>query len=233
MWKLVGTDSGYNQWINYIQWPVILSLVVWNSFRGNLEGTIALVMFFLAMVFGGAVGSEWAKTKRVRLLAGLPVPVRSLGLYRHFGTVVGWFVWMALLFLSSLISKRGHLDLNYLWWMLSKIGGIFAFVGGIGLPTNLFFYVKDRTFEKRLIQWFVSPILTIMIVIPASFLYLFVSEGGQDVHGHGVFWARLSDMVLTFPGAFGVLFVGFILLALDAYIFERRRSYLEDSVWPS
>lgn len=233
MWKLVGTDSGYNQWINYVQWPVILSLVVWNSIRGNLEGTITLVMFFLAMLFGVLVGAEGGgKAKRVRLLAGLPVPMRSLGLYRHFGTVVGWFIWMALLLLSSLISRRGHLDLSYLCWMLTKIGGIFIFAGSISLPSNLFFFIKDRKLEKRLIQGFVWPLLVIVSFF-GLFIYLFVSEGGQDVHGQRVFWARLTEIAHTLPGAFSILLSGFIFLALDVYIFARRRSYIEDSVWPS
>jgi hypothetical protein len=232
MWKLLSADSGYSQWIYYIQWPVILLLVVWNSIRGNLEGPITLVMFFLGILFGAVIGSEWVKTKRVRLLAGLPLPVRSFGLRRHFGTVRGWAIWMSLLFLSSLISKRGHLDLNYLWWMLTKSGSIFIFVGGICLPTNLFFYVRDRKFEKRLIQGFVQPLL-LLVGFTGLFLYLFVAEGGLDVHGQRVFWAPLTEIVHTFPGALSVLLTGFILLALDSYVFERRRSYLDDSVWPS
>ena len=231
MWKLIGTDSGYNQWINYVQWPVILSLVVWNSIRGNLEGTIALIMLFLAMIFGAAVGIEGIRTKRVRLLAGLPLPVRSFGLYRHFGTVVGWFIWMALLFLSSLVSRRGHLDLSYLWWMLIKIGSIFIFAGSIGLPTNLFYFVGDRKFDKRLIYRAVYPFLVLISGV-GLFLYLFVSESRLDVHGDRVFWARLSEIILTFPGALLVLFAGFIFLALDIYIFERRRSFIEDSNYP-
>jgi hypothetical protein len=232
MWKLVGTDSGYNQWVNYVQWPVILLLVIANSIKGNLEREITVAMFILAMFFAAAIGGECLKTKRIRLLAGLPVPVRSLGLYRHFGTVVGWFIWMALLFLSSMISKRGHVDLNYLCWMLAKIGSIFIFVGAMGLPTNLFFYIKDRKLEKRLIYGFVYPLL---VIVGGSglFIYLCVPDDVLDAHGHRIFWAGLSEIVRTFPGAFGVLLAGFILLALDVYCFERRRSYLEDSVKPS
>jgi hypothetical protein len=234
MWKLLSTDSGYYQFLNYIQLPVILTLVVVNSIWGNLEGAITVAMFILAMIFGAAIGfgERVAKSRRIRLLAGLPVPVRSLGLYGHFGTVVGWCAWMALLSLSSLISKRGHLDLNYLYWIVAKIGGIFIFAGGISLPKNLFFCVRDRKFEKHLIQNVVSPVLMILSFF-GWFLYLFVDEGGLDVHGPRVFWARLTEIVHTFPGAFSVLLAGCMLLALDVYFFERRRSYLDDSIWPS
>ncbi len=208
-------------------------LVVANSIWGNLERTVALVMFFLAMLIGAATGRERGiKTNRVRLLAGLPLPVRSIGLYRHFGTVVGIFIWMALLFLSSLISKRGHLDLSYLCWILVKIGSIYIFAGSISMPANLFYYVRDRIFEKRLIQAFVYPLLVI-VSFAGVFMYLFVPDDVLDAHGNRVFWAGLSEIARTFPGAFGILLAGFVLLALDVYFFERRRSYIEDSIYPS
>jgi hypothetical protein len=232
MWKLFSTDSAYNQWMNYVQWPVILLLVVANAIKGNLEREIAVTMFALTMVFAVAIGGEWVKTKRVRLLATLPVPVKSLARYRHLGTVIGWPIWMALLLASSLIGKRGHVDLSYLCWMLAKIGSIFIFVGGMSMATNVYFCVKDRKLQKHLIQAIVSPLLVI-VGGAGIFGYFFIPDDVFDAHGHRLFWAGLSEIVRTLPGAFGVILVGLFLLALDAYFFERRRSYLEDLSRPS
>jgi hypothetical protein len=233
MWKLFSLDSDYNRFLNIIQWPVILILVAANSIRGGLERTAAIIMFWLFMFITLVVGTEYVKTKRIRLLAGLPLPVRTLSLYRCFGIVIGWSTWMALLLFSSLISRGGHLGLDYLWWICTKTGSIFIFAGGINLATSMCFFVRDRKLGKCLMYWIVCPFLWLVSCIAGPFLYLFISETAYGQHGQRIFWTPLSEIVRTVPGAFGVLLAGFIFLALDAYVFERRRSFVEESIYPS
>jgi len=230
MWKLFKADGEYNRFINIIQWPVILMLFAANSIRGNLETFAANVMFWLLMVIAMVAGIEYVKTKRIRLLAGLPLPVRRLALYRYLGIVLGWSIWMAFLILSSLISKRGHLDLHYAYWVLLKTGSIFIFVGGVNLATDLYYFVPDRKMDKFLIRYIVGSILWTIIGIAGPFFYLFVSEFTHGYQGQRVFWAGLTEMLYSFPGALGILLAGLIFMALDVYIFERRRSYLESTI---
>jgi hypothetical protein len=232
MLKLINAYSRYNRLVNYIQWPVILVLVIANAINGGLENRIAAVMFYMAIFLGIIEATEEIKSRRIRLLAGLPVPVRTLGLYRHFGLFVGWTSWMTLLFLSSVISRGGQDIPAYLWQALGRIGGMFVFVGFMSLATDLVFCFRETRRNKILGQWVVAPILIISGIFFGPILYFSVlstprPEGGNNLLVH------LFSFVTSTPGALGYFVVGLAALALDAYCFERRRSYLEDSVYPT
>jgi hypothetical protein len=229
MWKLINADSEYNRIFNFIQWPIYFIAVLANSILGGLEESLAVLALVLGLVIGAATGTESLKTKRIRLLSGLPLPVRKLGIFRHYGLVVGWLTIMTLIFLSSLISRRGHLGPDYVWWVLTKIGSIFIFAGCMNLATDLFYCVKDKKLERALMRWIASPFLVMASMI-GGLLYLFTVYGPGIYRGW--FLVNLSEMFLSFPGAFGVLLVGLALLMLDVYVYERRRSYTEESSWP-
>ncbi len=230
MWKLVNAESEYNRVFNIIAWPIILISFLANSILGGLEANLAILMLVLGFVFGAAAGAESSKTRRIRLLSGLPLPVRKLGIFRCYGVVVGWCLLMALLFLSSLISQRGHLGLDYLWWVLTKTGSIFIFASCMNLVTDLFYCVKDRRLEKALMRWIAGPFWAIAGLIAGPLLYLFTTPGPGTYRGRLL--VSVSETFLSFPGAVGVLLVGLALLILDVYVFERRRSYTEESSWP-
>lgn len=230
MWKLINADSEYNRILNIIQWPILFIATLANSILGGLEEILAIIMLVLGGMIGAAAGAESSKTKRIRLLSGLPLSVRKLGIFRHYGLVVGGFFCMALLFLSSLISQRGHLGLDYLWWVLTKFGSMFIFAGCMNLATGLFYCAKDKRPEKALMRWIASPFLAIAGLIAGPILYLFTTPGPATYRGRIL--VSISEMFLSFPGAFGVLLVGLALLMLDVYVYERRRSYTEESSWP-
>src|SRR5512140_2142322 len=111
MWKLFNADSEYNRVINYLSWLVILILVVINASVQGFEGPLSIIMFFSVMLLGIVAGSEMTKSKRIRLLAGLPVAVKTIGLYRQCGVAIGWSSCVVLLFLSSLINRHGHFEM--------------------------------------------------------------------------------------------------------------------------
>ncbi len=232
MWKLLSADSEYNRVINYISWSVILCLTVTNAIVAGFEGPLAITMFFSVMLLGIVAGSEMVKSKRIRLLAGLPVPVKTLGLYRQCGVAVGWSSCVVLLFLSSLINRRGHLEMHYVWRSLTMIGTMFLFVGLINLASDLFFSVQDRKLQKKMISWIVGPILWLAAFFwgPGLYLIAISSEPGQ--HPNNWFSRNIYDPFLFSPAAIGYLLFGVAALALDAYIFTRRRSYLEESMYP-
>jgi hypothetical protein len=231
MWKLINADSEYNRIINIFQFSAVFIFFLANSILGGLEEILAIFLLMLGIVISSKVASESARTKRIRLLSGLPLPIRKLGVFRYYGLVSGWFIWMTFLFISSLISQRGHLGFAYLWWALTKIGSMFIFAGCLNLATNLYFCTKDKSLEKALTILIGAPVLFIAAIVGGPGLYLFTINGPDKQHGQ--FSVALSKMLLSFPGTLSLLLVGLALLALDVYVYERRRSYLEESIWPS
>jgi hypothetical protein len=232
MWKLVNADSEYNRVINYISWLVILCLSVTNAIVAGFEGPLSIIMFFTVLILGITVGSETAKSKRIQLLAGLPVPIKTIGLYRQCGIAIGWSSFVVLLFLSSLINRRGHLEMYYVWRSLTMIGTMFIFVGLINLATDLFFSFQDNKPQKKTMAWIVGPILWLAAFFGGPGLYLIAISSEPGKHPNNWFSRNIYDPFLFSPAAIGYLLFGFAALALDAYVFARRRSYLEESMYP-
>jgi hypothetical protein len=230
MRKLFSADSEYNRAINYISWSVILCITVINSIVQGFEGTLAIIMFFSVLLLGITVGSEMTKSKRIRLLAGLPVPIRTIGLYRQYGVAIGWSGFVALLFLSSLINRRGHIPMYYVWRSLTMIGTLFIFVGLINLAADLYFSVQDK--RKKIIAWIVSPILWLAAFFGGPGWYLIAISSVPGNHPNNWFSRNVYDPFLFSPAAIGYLLFGCAALAFDAYVFTRRRSYLEESMYP-
>ncbi|MBN2320261.1 MAG: hypothetical protein JXR49_14345 [Acidobacteria bacterium] len=225
MWKLIKADSEYFAISHYIMWSIILILVISNSILGGMEETIAIIMFFTALFFGGGMASESAKTKRIRMLSTLPLSARKLGLFYQWATVIEWILCMTLLFISSLISQRGNLGLEYVWWILTRIGCMFIFAGFMDLANNLFFCVKEKKPDKIVFAWFIYPFLWMAAIIGGLLLYLFTISPGDKPDWPFI---NINEFVSTFHGSFGILLLGLIILALNVYVYERRRSYLEE-----
>jgi hypothetical protein len=232
MWKLFNADSEYNRVINCISMSVILCLAVINAIVAGFEGPLSIIMFFSVMLLGITAGTEMTKSKRIRLLAGLPVPIKTIGLYRQSGVAVGWSSCVVLLFLSSLINRHGHLGMYYVWRSLTMIGTMFIFVGLINLATDLFFSVQDKKPQKKMISCIVGPILWLAAFFWGPGLYLIAISSEPGKHPNNWLSRNIYDPFLFSPAAIGYLLFGCAALALDAYVFTRRRSYLEESMYP-
>jgi len=109
---------------------------------------------------------------------------------------------------------------------------MFMFVGFLSLANDLFFCVKENKSQKAAMTSIAYPLLLIASFMTGPFVYFFVSEVSHGLHGQRVFWAPVYEVLQTLPGALGVLLAGLILLALDVYVYQRRRSYLEESAYP-
>ena len=231
MWKIINADSEYNRIINYIGLFVILCVVVINAIVAGIEEPLSIIMLFSVLVLGITAGSETAKSKRIRLLAGLPVPIKTIGLYRQYGVAKGWSIWVVLLFLSSLINRHGHLEMYDVWRSLTLIGTMFIFVGLINLATDLFFSVQDKKLQKKVMASIVSPIMFLAVSLCGPGLYLIAIFSKLGKYPNIWFLRKICDLFLLSPAAIGYLLFGIAALALDAYIFTRRRSYLEDYMY--
>jgi len=232
MWKLIDADSEYNRVTNLAFLAVLLCVVVINALVAGFEGTLAIILFFSVLILGIAVGSEMAKSKRTRLLAGLPVPIKTIALFRQYGLVKGWSLSIALLFLSSLINRRGHIDMYYVWRSLTMIGTMFLFVGLINLATGLHFSIQDRKPLKKIMAWIVGPIFWLAAFFAGPGFYLIAISSEPGKHPDNWISRNIYDPFLFSPAAIAYLLFGCAALALDSYVFTRRKSYLEESMYP-
>jgi|WetSurMetagenome_2_1015567.scaffolds.fasta_scaffold112405_2 hypothetical protein len=231
MWKLINADSEYYRLINIFQFSAVFIFFLSNSIWGSMEEIFALFLLVLGIVIGSKVNTDSMKTKRIRLLSGLPLPIGKLSLFRYYGLVVGWLILMGSLFLSSLISRRGDHGLYYLWWVLIKIGSMFIFAGCMNLTSNLYLCTKDKSLPRALTLLIGAPVFFIAGIIGGPGLYLFTINGPDKQNGQ--FAAALSKMLLSSPGTLCILLIGLALLALDIYVYKQRRSYLEESILPT
>ena len=229
MWRLISANEEYHYLLGVLSWSTILALAISNSIFGAMEEVMAVILFLAAMIFGGGESAESAKTKRIRMLSTLPVSVRKLGLFHQCGLLIGWTLWMTLLAFSSLISQRGSLSPDYGWWILTRIGCMFLFAGFWDLANNLFFCVREKKPDKTVMAWVVSPLLG-MAAIAGAILYFVTNSPGDNPFG---FLNSIADLSFTLPGSLGILLFSLIIVALNVFAYERRRSFLEESVFPS
>jgi hypothetical protein len=194
-----------------------------------MEEIIAFILILAAVVLGGGESQESAKTKRIRMLTILPLSARMVGLYRQMGAVIPWTLYLALLAISSLISQRGNLGPDYAWWILTRIGFMFIFVGFMDLAYILYFCVKEKRPDKTVMGWVIFPSLWIA-AIAALLLYFFTNSLGGH---HSGFLSSVTELAITLPGSLSILLFGLIIVALNVFVYERRRSFLEESVFPS
>jgi hypothetical protein len=228
MWKLVKADYEYSRILTLILMSLILILSTANAIRGGLEEDLVLILFGTGIIIKFAMAPRDLSTiLRTRFQAGLPLPVRTLGIYRHFRNFVAWPVMMILLLLSSLISMRGHIGPHYIGWLLAKLAGIWIWAGFAGLSADLLFCTistRGKGFKSALMKHVIHRLLLLAGVFAGGGVYFFthLSTAGY----HGWFPAGFSAMLVTFPGALSALILGLVLMALDVYVFERRVSYL-------
>jgi len=229
MWRLISANEEYHYLSGVLSWSTILALVIINSILGGMEEIIAVIMFLTAAIFGGGAASESAKTKRIRMLSTLPLSVRRLGLFRQWDLVVGWTLWMTLLTVSSLISQRGSLGPDYGWWILTRIGCMFLFAGFLDLANNLYFCVKEKRQDRTVMAWVISPLLGIAAIAGVTLYFVTNSPGDYTFR----FLNSIVELSLTLTGSLGILLFGLIILALNVFAYERRRSFLEETIIPS
>jgi hypothetical protein len=237
MWKLVKADYEYSQIPTLIWMSLNLILFTANAIRGGLEEDLVLILLCTGIIISKFIMApmDLSIILRTRFQAGLPLPVRTLGIYRHLRTVAGWSVMMILLLLSSLISMRGHIGPHYIGWLLAKLAGIWIFAGFASLSADLLFCTictRGKGFKSALMKHGIRHLLMLASIYAGLGMYLFTHLSTDGNHGwfsagfSAWFPAGFSAMLVTFPGALSALILGLVLMAVDVYAFERRTSYL-------
>jgi hypothetical protein len=218
MWKLIKADLEYNRTLFIFLYSIIFVSVLANSIRGDLEEYLAILLFFSVVLIGILVGTEEVKTKRIRFLSELPLPVRQLGILRYPVFLTYWFSLMVLLWLSSLVSQQGDLGLDYLWWILTRTGSMFLMVAFMDLGQDLPFCVKDKGPGIAL-----KSIAILFGIIGGPFIYFATNAGRQS----DPIFISLSEIFITASGAIGLFVFSLLLILVSIYVYEQRRSYTE------
>jgi hypothetical protein len=218
LWQSIKTDIAYNQAVFIALYGVMVPATVLNAFLGGLEEHISRLMLVSVGLLGIIIGSEEIKTKRIRLPVLLPISIRQNGVMRFPVMSMYWASLMFMLWISSLISRQGDLNLAYFWFLLVKSALILIVVSCMGIGQDVSF-----CFIRR-IPGDIFRILAKLCAVGAAFLYFFSTpfeDWPPDVT------AALSKIFISPAGALGLLVFSFCLILLSAFVFEHRKSYTE------
>jgi len=218
MWRLIKTDIVYNQTVFIVLYGIVVPAAVLNAILGGLEEHISRLMLVSVGLLGIIIGSEEIKTKRIRLPVQLPISIRLNGILRFPVFSMFWMSLMVMLWISSLISRQGNLNLAYLWFILVKTALILVVVSFMGIGQDVPFCFVQR------VSGDILGILAKLCAGGAAFLYFF-STPFED--WPPVVTEFLSKILISPAGALGLLIFGFGLVALSVIVFERRKAYTE------
>jgi hypothetical protein len=218
MWSMIIADIAYTRNLFIFLYSLAFFAVATNAIMGNLEEQLTTLLFFTVVVIGVTAGIEEIKTKRIRLFAGLPVPIRQLGIFRYSVFVPYWLSLMILLWLSTLISQKGHVGFDYLWWILTRTAAVFIWIACMNLSQDSTFIYKSK-FLGYLLKW----IVLLFGVFGGPFVYFVTNPRYQS----DPIFSFILDVFQTATGALALFLFSLSLIALSVRVYEQRRSYTE------
>jgi hypothetical protein len=218
MWNLIKADIVYNRALFVFLYSVILIAVVTNAIHGKLEEALATLAFFSVVVIGVTAGIEELKTKRLRFFAGLPLSARHLAILRYLVFVPYWASLMLLVWLSSLISQQGQIGLDYLWWILTRTGGMFIWIACMNLSQDSTFIYKAKG-SGYVLKW------TVLLfgVFGGPFIYFVTNVRYQS----DLVFFFVFNMFQNSTGALALFLLSLGLMVLSVVVYQQRRSYTE------
>lgn len=218
MWRMIKADIAYNRTLFIFLYSALFVAVIINALRPGFAEILSSLMFFSVVMIGIMAGIEEVKTKRVRFFSGLPIAIRQLGIMRYPVFVAYWSSLMALLYLSSFLSRQVHMGLDYLWWILTRTGSMFIMVACMDLGQDLPFCVKDKALGLAL-KW----IAILLGIFGGPFVYFATNPQRQSDQ----IFKALSECFGTSAGAIGLILFSIGLMVLSIWIYEQRKSYTE------
>lgn len=218
MWIMIKADIAYNRVLFIFLYSVVFIAVAANAIFGNLEEAPATLMFFSVVVIGITAGLEELRTKQIRFFAGLPIPVRLLGICRYPVFVAYWLSLMVFLWMSSLISHKVPIGLDYLWWILTRTGAMFIWIACMNLSQDFPFCYKTKG-PGYVLKW------TVLLfgVFGGPFVYFVTNVRYQT----DLVFFFVSDIFQNATGALTLILLSLGLMALSVFVYEKRKSYTE------
>jgi hypothetical protein len=218
MWRMIKADIAYNRTLFIVLYSALFGAVIINAARPGFAEILSSLMFFSVVMIGIVAGIEEVKTKRVRFFSGLPIAVRQMGIVRYPVFVTYWVSLMVLLYLSSLLSRQGHVGLDYLWWILTRTGSMFIMVACMDLGQDLPFCFKDKG-PGLVLKW----IAILFGIFGGPFVYFVTNPRRQSDQ----IFRALSEFFGASTGAIGLVLFSLGLMGLSIWVYEQRRSFTE------
>jgi hypothetical protein len=218
MWKMIKADISYNRVLFMFLYAAIFIAVAANAIFGNLEEALATLMFFSVVLIGITAGLEELRNKQIRFFTGLPISVRHLGILHYPVFVAYWTSLMILLWLSSLISQKGQVDLDYLWWILTRTGAMFIWIACMNLSQDFMFIYRTRSLGY-ILKW----IVLLIGVFGGPFVYFVTNVRYQT----DLVFFFVSDIFQNATGALALFLLSLGMMALSVVVYEMRKSYTE------
>jgi hypothetical protein len=125
---------------------------------------------------------------------------------------------MLLLWISSLISQKIPIGLDYLWWILTRSGAIFIWIACMNLSQDFTFCYKSKSLGY-ILKWAVL----LFAVFGGPFVYFVTNVRYQS----DLVFFFVSNMFRNAAGALALFLLSLVLMALSVVVYERRRSYTE------
>jgi hypothetical protein len=129
-----------------------------------------------------------------------------------------WASLMLLIWLSTLISRQGHVSLDYLWWILTRTGGMFIWIACMNLS-------QDSTFIYRAkgLGYFLKWTVLLFGVFGGPFIYFVTNVRYQS----DLVFFFVSNMFQNAAGALALFLLSLGLMVLSVVIYQQRRSYTQ------
>jgi hypothetical protein len=216
--QLIKADIVYNQAVFIALYGIVIAAAVLNAIFGGLEEHISRLMLVSVGILGIFIGSEEIRTKRIRLPVLLPISIRSNGILRFSVMSMYWVSLMAVLWISSLISRQGNLGLPYLWFILAKTALILIMVSCMSISQDVAFCFVPK------VPGDVLRVMAKTCAVGAAFLYFF-STPYED--WPPLVTEYLSKIFVSPVGALGMLIFSFGFAVLSVFVFEHRKAYTE------
>jgi hypothetical protein len=230
MWELLKAEIEYRKDIIFLIFlsSVIIFIFLLVYFRKNWPDKNVGFYFLVYMVFCivvTAAFNPWIREKRNRPFLLLPVSIRTIGIVRIAAEIIYWFILIALFLVYSLLANAFTVNKETLLALYAQTGivlmgySLACFWGDMVWPI-------DSQSSLSPVEKIIGSILKLFIPLQLFLLGIiqFIAMGQcyykiKDIYYH---------MYQTATGASALFFPGLILFILSIFVFEHRKSYLEN-----
>lgn len=217
MWRLIKADIEYNRSLFAFLYTVIFLAVIANFVLGGREEYLTQLMFITIVVIGVTAGLEEMKTKRIRIYSGLPVPIRSLGIFRYPVFIAYWISLMVLLWLSTWIGQSDPQP-DILFWLMTRSSTVFIWIACMNLAQDLPFCYNSKG-AGHFFKW------TCNIIGTFAGPLVFFATNPRNLDDS--FLVAIAAWFNRAPGALSWLGLSLALMALSVWVYQRRRAFTE------
>jgi hypothetical protein len=230
MWKLLKAEIAYRKdiflliFLSSVIFFIFLFFYLGKNWPDKNVGFFFLVYMVFCIVVTAAF-NPWIREKRNRRFLLLPVSIRTIGIVRIAAEIIYWFILIALFLGYSLLTNAFTVNKETLLALYAQTGivlmgySLACFWGDMVWPI-------DSESSVSLVEKIIGSILKLFIPVLLFLLGIIQFIGMSQCYD------KVKDiyyhMYQTAAGASVLFFPGFILFILSIFVFEHRKSYIEN-----